>query len=85
MVRGETDDGDIEFVFCGIIAPAVSKLFGMDFGECISLARCAVFEPGDIRIGKKPFQNNTISVKHTQSIAFVLFKVLKLIKLSVQT
>lgn len=50
MVRGDTDDGDIEFVFCGITIAPASKLFGMDFGECISLPRCAVFEPGDIRI-----------------------------------
>lgn len=47
-VRGDTDDGDIEFVFCGIIV-LDSKLFVADFGECISLVR-SVFEPGDICI-----------------------------------
>lgn len=41
-MRGDTDDGDIEFVFCGKIVPA-SKLFGTDFGECISLDRGVYF------------------------------------------
>lgn len=48
IVRGDTDDGDIEFVFCGIIV-LDSKQFDADFGECISLER-SVFEPGGICI-----------------------------------
>lgn len=46
IVRGDTDDGDIEFVFCAITVLG-SKLFDVNFGECISLDR-SVFEPGDI-------------------------------------
>lgn len=47
IVRGDADDGDNEFGFCGKIVAVVSELLNVVSGECISLGRI-VFDPGDI-------------------------------------
>lgn len=68
-VRGETDDGDIELVFCGMTVCA-SKLCATDFGECMSLDR--KFEPGDICIKTVRLSKNQLNEICRKLIVFFL-------------